>query len=214
MLLYKFPSGPFDTNALLIGCLETKKAAIVDPSLGSTDALLEKAAEGDLSIEKILLTHSHWDHIADLHLLKNRTNGSIYVHPLDAQNVEHPGSDGIPLFFPIKATIPDHFLQDGDVVKVGNLQLQVIHTPGHSPGSVCFYIAGKKLLISGDTLFKGTIGNLKLPTGEPMKMRHSLRRLAEFAPDTYVVPGHGDDTSIGEESWLKRAEEIFTELKQ
>ncbi|OGN63760.1 MAG: MBL fold hydrolase [Chlamydiae bacterium RIFCSPHIGHO2_12_FULL_49_9] len=200
MFFYKFPSGPFDTNAILIGCSETKKAAVIDPSLGSTDPILEKASEGGVSIEKILLTHSHWDHIADLHVLKNKTHAPIYVHPLDAQNVEHPGSDGIPLFFPIKSAVPDHFLQDGDVVEIGHLKLKVIHTPGHSPGAVCFYIESEKLLISGDTLFKGTIGNLQLPTAEPGKMRESLRRLSELPPDTHVVPGHGDDTTIGDEN--------------
>lgn len=211
MIIYKFPFGPLQTNAILFGCAKTKKAAVIDPSQGSAEAILKEAAKQGLSIEKILLTHSHWDHFADAHALKAKTHAEIYVHPLDAKNIEHPGSDGIPLFFPIHPVTPDHFLKEGDSIHVGNLKLDVIHSPGHSPGSVCFYLQEQKLLFSGDTLFQGSIGNLHLPTAQPMQMWNSLRKLAALPPETHVVPGHGGDTSIGKENWLSRAEEIFKE---
>ncbi len=131
------------------------------------------------------------------------------MHPLDAPNLEHPGSDGIPLFFPIRGVHPDCFVQDGDRIFVGELACEVIHTPGHSPGSVCYFVREQKLLFSGDTLFEGSIGNLHLPTAEPLKMWSSLEKLAALSPDTYVVPGHGGDTTIGKENWLKRARQIF-----
>ena len=211
MLIYKFPFGPLQTNAILIGCLKTKKGAVIDPSLGSAGALLDKAKESGLQVEKILLTHSHWDHFADARKLIYQTGALLYVHPLDAKNVEHPGSDGIPLFCPIDGAVPDGFLNEGDVIEIGSLQIEVIHTPGHSPGSVCFYLRKQNLLIAGDTLFQGSIGNLSLPTANPLHMWDSLNKLANLPSETRVIPGHGGETSIGRESWLSRASEIFSE---
>jgi len=211
MLLYKFPSGPLGTNALLIGCNKTKKGAVVDPSLGSTAAILQKAEGDGLHIEKILLTHSHWDHFADAHEMKAKTGALLYVHALDAKNVERPGSDGLPLLLSIPGVKPDHLLQEGDRVAVGELSFEVLHTPGHCPGCVCFYCREQKLLISGDTLFRGSMGSLSLPTAEPDKMWESLTKLSKLPPDTRVIPGHGGETTIGGESWLSRAKELFSD---
>ena len=211
MFVQKFPSGPFDTNAILFACNETKKAAVIDPSSGSTDLILEIADEAGLKIEQILLTHSHWDHIADVHVLKEKTGAAVFVHPLDAANLKHPGTDGIPLFFPILGVEPDGFLEEGKIIQLGKLQIEVIHTPGHSPGSVCFYLRDQKTLFSGDTLFQGTIGNLHLPTGQPKDMWGSLRKLAALPRETRVIPGHGSDTVLSKEAWLSHAEEIFSE---
>lgn len=210
MYIVKFPFGPLQTNAILLGCSKTKKAVIIDASAGCAEPILHKAEEKGSKIEKILLTHSHWDHFADAKELKEKTHAPLYIHTLDAKNLEDPGSDGLPLFIPIEAVSPDHFLSEGDVITVGELKLEVIHTPGHSPGSVCFYLAEQKLLIAGDTLFQGTIGSLSLPTAEPDKMWDSLAKLAKLPPDTRVVPGHGPDTTIGRESWLGHAKEFFS----
>lgn len=209
MIFQKFPSGPLETNAVLLACPQTKIAAVIDPSSGSAVPILRLAETQGLKIKKILLTHSHWDHIADAHLLIQKTGAEIYVHPLDAENLEHPGSDQIPLFFPIRGVRPDCFIQEGDRIFVGDLVCEVIHTPGHSPGSVCFLLRDRNLLFSGDTLFEGSIGSLQLPTAEPLKMWGSLEKLVLLSPDTHVVPGHGEDTTIGKERWLKRAREIF-----
>jgi hydroxyacylglutathione hydrolase len=207
----KFPSGPFHTNAFLLACEKTKKGAVIDPSLGSTDRILQLAEKKGFSIEQILLTHSHWDHIADLHTLKEKTAAPVYVHPLDAENVRRPGSDGLPLFVTIIGVEPDGFLEDGQVIELGSLQIKVIHTPGHCPGSVCFYLEDQKSLFSGDTLFKGAIGNLHLPTAEPKKMWESLKKLAALPLDTKVMPGHGEDTILSQQIWLlTHAEKTFS----
>lgn len=211
MFIFKFPFGPFETNAILVGCEKTLKAAIVDPSPGSGNAILQKVKEHGLTVEKVLLTHSHWDHFADAFSLKEKTGAPLYVHPLDAKNIELPGSDGIPLFIPIAAVKADHFLNEGDVITVGSLNFEVIHSPGHSPGSVCYYMREKKVLLSGDTLFQGSIGNLSLPTGQPELMWRSLDKLAKLPAETRVIPGHGADTTIGKEHWLSRAKQIFSE---
>jgi hydroxyacylglutathione hydrolase len=199
MILYQFLFGPLETRAILIGCSQTKNAAAIDPSPGSARALLDKAKEQGLQIKKILLTHSHWDHFADAYALQKETKAPLSVHRLDAQNVEQPGSDGLPLFIPIPAVKVDHHLTDGEKIEVGLLQLEVIHTPGHSPGGVCFYLKEQNLLIAGDTLFKGTIGSLSLPTARPNEMIQSLKKLSQLPPATRVLPGHGDETTIGKE---------------
>jgi len=192
MLIQTFPSGPLETNAILFGL---EKFAVIDPALGSTEPILQLGH----SVELILLTHSHWDHIADVYALKQKTGARVYVHPLDAGNLIHPGSDKLPLYFPIHGVEPDGFLEDGQTLELGGLKIEVIHTPGHSPGCVCFYLREQKVLFSGDTLFQGCIGGLHLPTAQPTLMRKSLSKLAALPPDTRVIPGHGNETTIHKE---------------
>jgi hydroxyacylglutathione hydrolase len=200
MFLFKFPCGPLETNAILFGA--EGRGAAIDPSLGSSVKIIAQAKQSGLQIEKILLTHSHWDHIADVQALKEKTGASLYVHKLDAKNVEEPGSDGLPLYFPIAPAKPDHLLSGGEIIAVGLLQLETIHTPGHSPGGVCFYLASHGILFAGDTLFCGGMGRLDLPTGNAQSMRASLRKLAALPPKTRVISGHGPETEIGKEAWI------------
>ncbi len=101
-------------------------------------------------------------------------------------------------------------LEEGDRISIGEIAFTVISTPGHSPGCVCFYCEKEHILFSGDTLFKGTIGNLTFPTSVPDEMWPSLDKLAALPPETKVYPGHGPSTTIGDESWLPRARKLFT----
>ncbi|HSX13549.1 MAG TPA: MBL fold metallo-hydrolase [Chlamydiales bacterium] len=203
MILYKFPSGPFKTNTILIGCSKTKIAAVIDPAYQSTTQVLDFAQKEQLTIEKILFTHSHWDHFADAFILKQHTGADLYIHELDAPNLQAPGSDGLPIIIPIKPVKPDHFVKEGDWVKIGEISFQVIHTPGHSPGGVCYYSSENKLLISGDTLFCGSIGNTQFPTSNPEDMWTSLKKIGQLPPETIVIPGHGPNTTISaEKRWL------------
>jgi hydroxyacylglutathione hydrolase len=203
MILYKFPSGPFKTNTLLIGCPKTKIAAVVDPAHLSTSQVLDFAEKDQLKIQKILLTHSHWDHFADAHVLKEKTDAEIYVHAADALNLEKPGSDFLPMIIPIKPVKFDHLVKEGDTIRVGEISFHVIETPGHSPGGVCYYSPLEKVLISGDTLFKGSIGNLQFPTSSPEEMWKSLKKIGQLPTETKVIPGHGPNTTIGDEQrWL------------
>lgn len=210
MFVRVFPSGPLSTNAILIACKKTKQAAVIDPSQGSRSPILKEAEKEGLSIKKILLTHSHWDHFADLHALKEETGALVFVHPLDAPNVIKPGSDKLPLFIPIQATQIDGSLEEGQTIEIGHLKASVIHTPGHSPGSVCFYFAEQHVLLSGDTLFKGCIGRIDLSTGQPDLMWKSLKKLENLPKETRVISGHGPETLLGHETWLSRAKETFS----
>ena len=113
------------------------------------------------------------------------------------------------LFFPIEGVKPDKFLSEGDTVDAGELHFRVIHTPGHTPGGICLHDPHASLLISGDTLFQGSIGNLSFPGADAEAMWTSLDKLAALPPETKVYPGHGEATTIGAEHWLPRAREIF-----
>lgn len=209
MILEIFPSGPADTNAYLIACSETKQAVVIDVPFESTDQILDRSKELGLSIQMILLTHSHWDHTAEVALLKQNLSLPVYIHQEDAANLETPGSDKLPLYFPVTGVKPDGFLTDGQQISIGHLNIEVIHTPGHTPGGVCFYLSKEKVLISGDTLFRGTIGNLSFPTARPALMWTSLKKLAALPQDVKVYPGHGGPTTIGAEKWIAHAQERF-----
>ena len=209
MNIQAFPSGPFDTNAYVAACSETKSAAVVDPAPHSTDAITAYLTENHLIPKMILITHSHWDHIGDTAELKRKLNIPIYIHKLDAPNLIKPGSDGLPGWSSIEGVKPDKYLVDGDTIPLGNLLFEVIHTPGHTPGGSCFYCKKQHILFSGDTLFQGSIGNLSLPTSNPDHMWPSLEKLAALPSETTVYPGHGEPTTIKKESWLPKAKEYF-----
>jgi hydroxyacylglutathione hydrolase len=209
MILEVFSSGPVDTNTYLLGCSKTNRAVVIDVPFDSSKKWIKRAQELSLQIEAILLTHSHWDHIAEAALLKEKLQAPVFIHEEDAENLINPGSDKLPLLFPVKGTQPDVFLQDKQIITVGELKIEVIHTPGHTPGGVCFYLAEQNTLFSGDTLFCGTIGNLSFPTARPELMWMSLKKLAQLPKDTKVYPGHGDPTLIGDESWIVNAKNLF-----
>jgi hydroxyacylglutathione hydrolase len=202
-----FPSGPFGTNAYILACSETRKGVIIDPAPGSAKALVEGSAA--IEIKAIFLTHSHWDHIGDLKKIKTSFDVPVYVHPSDRPNVVEPGIDKLLVMFRIDGVEPEFDLQEGETIEVGKLRVIVIETPGHTPGGVCFYLDQEKTLFSGDTLFKGSIGTLSLPTADPQAMWHSLKKLEKLPPETVVYPGHGLSTTIGDEAWLPKAQELF-----
>ncbi len=205
MILEVFPSGPLETNAYLLACEATRHAAIIDAPPESSDLLLNRVKELSLAVDMILLTHSHWDHIAQVADLKEALQVPVYIHRDDAANLENPGADKLPLFFPLKGIKSDGYLSDGQQIVVGKLEITVLHTPGHSPGCVCFYLPAENVLISGDTLFRGGIGNLSLPTARPEAMWKSLKKLAALPPLTKVYPGHSGPTTIGAEKWIAQA---------
>lgn len=209
MFIKSIPSGPFETNAYVIACPNTHAALIIDPAPESAAEITACIKAQKLGPTHILLTHSHWDHIADTAELKRRFNIPVLVHHDDAENLRYPGSDGLPCWISIEGVTPHSFFAEGDILTCGELKFQVIHTPGHTPGSVCFYEANEHVLISGDTLFKGSIGNLSFPTARPALMWPSLDKLAKLPPETTVYPGHGPKTTIKAESWLPEAQQIF-----
>lgn len=203
MIIEVIPAGPFQTNAYLVVDEATKESIVIDPAPESFGPIERKMEKHRCKLVGIYLTHSHLDHFADAVLLIEKYHIPLYVHVKDAKNVEVPGSDGLPLFIPVRGVKPTGNFQEGDILKVGNLRFTVIETPGHTEGGVSFYFKDEKILFSGDTLFKGAHGRVDFPTADSEKMSVSLHKLAKLPGEIKVYPGHGSATTIeNEKEWI------------
>lgn len=199
MILEHLVVGPFQTNVYVIGCAKTKVGAIVDAG-GDGPGLLRLLAQHELRLEKVLQTHAHIDHVAALSHIRSADAAPIYLHPDDKMLYDSAPQQG--RFFgmnvgPLPAV--DHWLKEGDRVQVGELEAQVLHLPGHSPGSVIFYFEREQTMLSGDVLFAGSIGRTDLPGGDGRVMMESLKRLASYPDEVKIYSGHGPATTLGVE---------------
>ncbi|MCF7806260.1 MAG: MBL fold metallo-hydrolase [Simkaniaceae bacterium] len=201
--IYKVTGGPFETNTYIVSDHE-KNTAIIDPTFDCSKTVCGIILNHALNVKALYITHSHFDHIAEAAFFKRKYHIPVWVHRLDAPNLIQPGSDRLPFAQDFEGVQPDDYFVDMSEQKLGSLEFIVLHTPGHSPGSVSLYFQNEGVLFSGDTLFKHGMGNLNLPTSEPAKMHESLIKLAQLPLEVRVYPGHGDPTTIGEESWLKK----------
>ncbi len=179
--IHKLVVGPMDNNVFVLRCRHTGDAVLIDAA-NEHDKLLELASS--LGVRKVLETHGHWDHIQAIPQMRD-AGYSIGVTRAD--------SDMLPSY--------DEIIDHGTVIAVGDLGLRAILTPGHTPGSMSFEVVGKPLLFSGDTLFPGGPGNTSTEGGDFETIITSIDELlfAPLAPETIVMPGHGDDTTIGAE---------------
>lgn len=204
MIVECVTTGPFETNAYLVGCEKTKLACVIDPAPDSHRKLLPLIKKHDLHLKAVYLTHSHIDHIADAYLYQEE-GIPIYVHILDAENLEHPGSDGLPNVLGVIGVKYDGLLEEGDIVSLGELSFQVLLTPGHSPGGLSFYFEKEKILFTGDALFRGTYGRVDFPTSSARDLYRSLSRLVMLPEETRIFSGHGEETTVGQEkAWVHR----------
>jgi len=213
--LQKITSGPFQTNSHLILSTSSREAVVVDPAPESFDKIVSLLEKKQKKLSAIWITHSHWDHTADCHLLLQERRVPVVVHKYDADNLQTPGSDGLPCYIDMQPVTASRYIKDGEILTIGESKWRVIHTPGHSPGSVCFYNEEDGVLLSGDTLFATTMGNISFPTSSPHLMGTSLFRLSTLPPQTKVFPGHGEATTIEQErSWMLDAAEGLCEEKR
>lgn len=188
--IHKVVVGPMDNNVFVLRCRETGDAVLLDAA-NEHERLLDLCRT--LGVREVLETHGHWDHIQAVPEIRD-AGYSVHVTAADAEM--------LPSY--------DEILEDESVIEVGRLRLHTILTPGHTPGSMCFRLEGSPVLFSGDTLFPGGPGNTSFDNADFGTIIESIdRRLFTLAPETLVLPGHGDDTSIGAErpnldAWIER----------
>ena len=192
--------GSFATNCYVIKCLKTGQGAIIDSSAQGEVIDRMVAHDGGVKVGQLLQTHAHVDHVAALNHTYKTYKAPIALHASDGMLYKaaplQGGMFGI-MIAPLPT--PEVELKEGDEVTVGELRAKVLWTPGHTPGSVCFYFEAQKVLFAGDVLFAGSIGRTDLPGGNMKEMMKSLARLVTLPDDTLVLSGHGPETTIGRE---------------
>lgn len=190
--------GGLETNCYLVYCEETLQCAVVDPGAEPERIFLE-IAEAELKPVVIINTHGHVDHIGANRDMKDHFGVPLYIHAADSPMLGKIQQLELSLFLGAKDSPPaDHLMSDAEEIKIGNSVLRVLHTPGHSPGSVS--LLGDGFLLSGDTLFFEGVGRTDLPGGSQKQLEQSLREKVMTLPDeTVILPGHGPLTSVGQE---------------
>jgi glyoxylase-like metal-dependent hydrolase (beta-lactamase superfamily II) len=196
-----FTVGKLFTNCYIVACPETKEAIIIDPgfeSVSEAEKVFKFIEEKALKPKFVVNTHGHPDHICGNGLVKGKFQTPILIHEKDAFMLGRLGRV-IAKFAGFENSSPsaDALLKDGDIISFGKINLKIMHTPGHSPGSIS--LVGKKEVFTGDTLFAGSIGRTDIPRGSVLDIKESLRKLACLPDDFKVYPGHGPTTTIGEE---------------
>jgi len=194
--------GPIATNVQVLADPATREAIAIDAAIPSLAWINAELAERGWTLKLIVSTHGHWDHIGDNAALSAQTGAPIAVHPLDRDRLVRPQSLYAP--FEIPPSVPAVELAEGGAIRFGSLHLEVLHTPGHTEGSVCLLAPDDGLLFSGDTLFAGGWGRVDLPGGSPEQMADSIARLGRLEPGMQVRPGHGPSTTIEREAaWIE-----------
>jgi hydroxyacylglutathione hydrolase len=194
------PLGPIQTNGYVLSN-EKGEGVIIDPGMHPA-SMIEHVK--DLNIVAILLTHAHFDHIGGLEQVRQETRAPVYIHDVEEDwllDAEKNGSTRWPMVTdPIVCQPRDQALHDGQSIELAGFTFRVLHTPGHSPGSVSFYLEKENILIAGDTLFAGSVGRTDLPGGDYDTLMNSLQnKILTLPEETKVYPGHGPTTSVERE---------------
>ena len=201
MILGTIVVGPLAVNCFIIGCEKTKQGAIIDP--GDEAPMIHKLVEKlDLKIKYILLTHGHVDHLAEVQKLNDQLHAEFLMHEADSFLVENASTQAAMFGLPDPGNLnPDRYLSEGDTISLGELKIKVLHTPGHSPGSITFFIEDK--LFVGDLIFASSIGRTDLPGGNYEQLIQSVESKIFTLPDsTKIFAGHGPSTTVFNEKTM------------
>ncbi len=197
MELRVFKNGMLGSNGYLLW--NDGEAALIDAGVPAKD-IIEAIDENKVTLKYIILTHGHFDHICSVDEIKRKAGGSVAIHTDDAIGLTNPKYNGSTLFSGESLIFnkPDQYVKDGDILKIGNQEFKIIHTPGHSPGGICIY--SKDCLFTGDTLFYRSIGRTDLGNGNHDELIDSIKsKLFVLDESLAVYPGHGRSTTIGYE---------------
>lgn len=195
-------AGPAATNVYLLSDARSREAIAIDTATPSLGWVRETLTARAWTLKLIVTTHGHWDHIGDNAAVAEHTGAQIAVHQADRHRLEAPSPLSAP--FEIPPSVPAVELAEGGIIRFGEVRLRVLHTPGHTEGSVCLLDEDQGVMYSGDTLFKAGWGRTDLPGGDPDAMVDSIARLTALADATAVHPGHGASTTIGaERAWME-----------
>ena len=201
MILETFPVGPLQCNCTILGDEQTREAIVIDPGDEITRIHRWLTSLG-LTLKQILITHAHIDHVGGALKLKSLTGAPIYLNEADLPLLQMMSAQAAWLGIETPETAPpDEVLTDGQLVGLDSYPAHVIHTPGHTQGSICLHFPPLKMILAGDTLFAGSIGRTDLPGGNYEQILNSIHtRLLTLPEETRVIPGHGPATTIGTES--------------
>jgi glyoxylase-like metal-dependent hydrolase (beta-lactamase superfamily II) len=202
MILETFPVGPLQCNCTLLGDEDAAEAIVIDPG-DEVSRILRRISDLRLKLKQILVTHAHIDHVGGALKLKRLTGAPILLNENDLPLLKMMEAQAAWLGVPTpEVTAPDASLADGMQVGLDRYPAEVLHTPGHTQGSVCLHFAPLKMVIAGDTLFAGSIGRTDLPGGNSRQIIQSIEsRLMALPDETRVLPGHGPETTIGAERY-------------
>jgi hydroxyacylglutathione hydrolase len=192
-----FPAGVFQANCFIIGDKNTKDGAIIDPG-GNVKGIMEEVKELGLNIKYIILTHGHGDHIAAVAGIKEETGAKILINQKDEYLVKGATLDLIPILRNMKLFEVDGYISEGDILKLGEMEVHVFETPGHTPGSVSLKIGDK--IITGDAVFRGSIGRTDFEFGSQEQLIESIKdKILTLSDEVAIFPGHGPSTTVGAE---------------
>ena len=203
MIIKRLVVGPLEANSYIIGDEVTKNAIVVDPG-DEPDRILDEINGSGLKVDSIICTHAHFDHIGAAGDLKKATGAKLLLNKNDLETYGLAKDQAALWGYSVDdLPQPDGFIDEGDEIKVGDLSFRIMHTPGHSQGGICLY--GEGILVTGDTIFAGSIGRTDFPGGSIEELKKSFKRIIELPEDTKIYSGHGPETTIGRE----RVENFF-----
>lgn len=201
MKIITIEAGPILTNTYIVFDEHSKKAVIIDAPLDSIEVLRQEIEKQNLIIDGILLTHTHWDHSGDTADLQSLYKAKVYLHKDDEYRLLKPNHYSIfQLPVKIKEASGDVYVTEGNIINFGKCSLQVLNTPGHTEGGICFYSSIDKIVFCGDTVFRDSIGRVDLPGGSFDVLANSIKdKLLVLDDETELLPGHGPKTTVGYE---------------